>query len=110
MKRYGYARVSTEGQTNDPQLLSLRREGLSDDMITQDIISGSVPAMSRPGMSSLLKMLEAGDSLIAAKLDRLGRGTVDVIGLIRILNERCINLRILNIGVETNTPNGRLFL
>ncbi|MFT8921115.1 recombinase family protein [Acetobacter sp.] len=110
MKRYGYARVSTEGQTNDPQLLSLRREGLSDDMITQDIISGGVPAMSRPGMSSLLKMLEAGDSLIAAKLDRLGRDTVDVIGLIRILNERCINLRILNIGVETNTPNGRLFL
>lgn len=110
MKRYGYARVSTEGQTNDPQLLSLRREGLSDDMITQDIISGSVPAMSRPGMSSLLKMLEAGDSLIAAKLDRLGRDTLDVIGLIRTLNKRSINLRILNIGVETNTPNGRLFL
>ncbi|MBV1834438.1 recombinase family protein [Komagataeibacter pomaceti] len=110
MKRYGYARVSTEGQTNDPQILSLRREGLSDDMITQDIISGGVPALSRPGMSSLLKTLEAGDSLVAAKLDRLGRDTVDVIGLIRILNDRSINLRILNIGVETNTPNGRLFL
>lgn len=110
MKRYGYARVSTEGQTNDPQILSLLREGLSDDMITQDIISGGVPALSRPGMSSLLKMLVAGDSLVAAKLDRLGRDTVDVIGLIRILNDRSINLRILNIGVETNTPNGRLFL
>ncbi|WP_144880192.1 recombinase family protein [Gluconacetobacter diazotrophicus] len=110
MKRYGYARVSTEGQTNDPQILSLLREGLSDDMITKDIISGGVPALSRPGMSSLLKTLEAGDSLVAAKLDRLGRDTVDVIGLIRILNDRAINLRILNIGVETNTPNGRLFL
>lgn len=110
MKRYGYARVSTEGQTNDAQILSLLREGLSDDMITKDIISGGVPALSRPGMSSLLKTLEAGDSLVAAKLDRLGRDTVDVIGLIRILNDRAINLRILNIGVETNTPNGRLFL
>ncbi|NHO30916.1 recombinase family protein, partial [Acetobacter farinalis] len=86
MKRYGYARVSTEGQTNDAQILSLLREGLSDDMITKDIISGGVPALSRPGMSSLLKTLEAGDSLVAAKLDRLGRDTVDVIGLIRILN------------------------
>lgn len=110
MRRYGYARVSTGEQTNDPQIIALRREGLSDDMITQDIISGGVPALSRPGMSSLLKMLEAGDSLVAAKLDRLGRDTVDVIGLIRILNDRRINLRILNIGVETNTPNGRLFL
>ncbi|GBQ31309.1 DNA-invertase [Gluconacetobacter sacchari DSM 12717] len=79
-------------------------------MITQDIISGGVPALSRPGMSSLLRTLEAGDSLVAAKLDRLGRDTADVIGLIRILNARSINLRILNVGVETNTPNGRLFL
>ncbi|MBB2164643.1 recombinase family protein [Gluconacetobacter sp. 1b LMG 1731] len=110
MRRFGYARVSTEGQTNDPQILSLRREGLSDDMIIQDIISGGVPALSRPGMSSLLRILKSGDSLVAAKLDRLGRDTVDVIGLIRILNDRAINLRILNIGVETNTPNGRLFL
>ncbi|WP_239641566.1 recombinase family protein [Acidomonas methanolica] len=110
MRRYGYARVSTGEQTNDPQIIALRREGLSDDMIVQDVVSGGVPALSRPGMSSLLKMLEAGDSLVAAKLDRLGRDTVDVIGLIRILNDRSINLRILNIGVETNTPNGRLFL
>ncbi|MCP1244196.1 recombinase family protein [Acetobacter lambici] len=40
----------------------------------------------------------------------MGRDTLDVIGLIRTLNKRSINLRILNIGVETNTPNGRLFL
>ena len=33
-----------------------------------------------------------------------------MIGLIRTLNKRSINLRILNIGVETNTPNGQLFL
>jgi DNA invertase Pin-like site-specific DNA recombinase len=110
MRRYGYARVSTGDQTNDPQIVALRREGLSDDMIVQDTISGGVPALSRPGMASLLQSLMPGDSLIAAKLDRLGRDTLDVISLIRTLDKRSINLRILNIGVETNTPNGRLFL
>ncbi|MFT8507591.1 recombinase family protein [Acetobacter sp.] len=110
MQRYGYTRVSTNEQTNDPQVIALKREGLSEDMIVRDIISGGVPALSRPGMSSLLQSLQPGDSLIAAKLDRLGRDTLDVIGLIRTLNKRSINLRILNIGVETNTPNGRLFL
>ncbi|WP_307188409.1 recombinase family protein, partial [Acetobacter syzygii] len=110
MRRFGYVRVSTGEQTNDPQIIALRREGLSDDMIVQDTISGGVPALARPGMASLLQSLRPGDSLIAAKLDRLGRDTLDVIGLIRTLNKRSINLRILNIGVETNTPNGRLFL
>ncbi|MFT8371971.1 recombinase family protein [Acetobacter fabarum] len=110
MRRFGYVRVSTGEQTNDPQIIALRREGLSDDMIVQDTISGGVPAFARPGMASLLQSLRPGDSLIAAKLDRLGRDTLDVIGLIRTLNKRSINLRILNIGVETNTPNGRLFL
>nr|WP_301272816.1 recombinase family protein [Acetobacter orientalis] len=86
-RRFGYARVSTESQTNDLQILALRREGLPDDMIVQDTISGGVPAISRPGMAALLKTLEAGDSLVAAKLDRLGRDTADVIGLIRILRD-----------------------
>ncbi|MBB6457540.1 MULTISPECIES: recombinase family protein [Acetobacter] len=108
--RYGYARVSTDHQSTDAQLTVLRHEGLTDDQITQDVISGGVPALMRPGMSSLLERLQEGDHLIAAKLDRLGRDTIDVMGLIRILNERRINLRILNIGIETNTPNGRLFL
>lgn len=108
--RYGYVRVSTDHQTNDPQILALRREGLADDQIVQDVISGGVPALARPGMSGLIDQLQPGDSLVAAKLDRLGRDTIDVMGLIRTLNDRQINLRILNIGIETNTPNGRLFL
>ncbi|MBB2154801.1 recombinase family protein [Gluconacetobacter diazotrophicus] len=110
MRRFGYARVSTDHQSNDAQIIALRHEGLADDQITQDVISGGVPALSRPGMAALLNAIQPGDHLIAAKLDRLGRDTVDVMGLIRILNERRINLRILNIGVETDTPNGRLFL
>lgn len=108
MARYGYARISTDEQTHDPQVLELKREGLEE--IITDTLSGRIPAVERPGLSSLLKRLVKGDSVVVAKLDRLGRDTVDVMGLVRNLTEQGVRVRILNIGVETGTPNGQLFL
>ncbi|MDN7352643.1 recombinase family protein [Acetobacter senegalensis] len=72
--------------------------------------AGIPSAPKAPPSVFRIQSLQPGDSLLAAKSDRLGRDTLDVIGLIRTLNKRSINLRILNIGVETNTSNGRLFL
>ena len=108
MVRYGYARISTEDQKHDPQLVELKREGLEE--IVMDTVSGRIPAVERPGLSALLQRLVAGDSLIVARLDRLGRDTVDVMGLVKNLTDRGIRTRILNIGIETGTPNGQLFL
>ena len=64
--------------SENQQIIALRREGLSGDMIVQDTISGGVPALSRPDMASLLQSLMPGDSLIAAKLDRLRYGVSSV--------------------------------
>ncbi|OUJ04587.1 recombinase family protein [Acetobacter cibinongensis] len=108
MARYGYARISTDEQSHDPQLLELRREGLEE--IITDTISGRVPALERPGLSSLLNQLRQGDSMVVSRLDRLGRDTVDVMSLIGSLTENGVRVRILNIGIETGTPNGQLFL
>lgn len=108
MARYGYARVSTDTQTTEPQILALRNEGLEN--IVVETVSGSVPAHDRVELSSLLKTLQSGDSLTVARLDRLGRDTVDVLELVRLLDQRDIRLRILNLGIETGTSNGRLFL
>ncbi len=108
MARYGYARVSTDAQVNDPQIFALQSEGV--ETIVTEVISGSVPARVRPQLSELLGKLKRGDSLVIARLDRLGRDTVDVLNLLRILDEEGIRVRILNIGAETGTPNGRMFL
>lgn len=85
MARYGYARISTDEQSHDPQLLELRREGLEE--IITDTVSGRIPAVERPGLSGLLNQLGQGDSMVVARLDRLGRDTVDVMGLVRSLTE-----------------------
>lgn len=42
MARYGYARVSTDVQVNDPQIFALQSEGV--ETIVTEVISGSVPA------------------------------------------------------------------
>ncbi len=108
MTRYGYARVSTDEQTHDPQLLALEREGVRE--IVLDTVSGGVPAASRPGLSGLLAKLQPGDSLVAARLDRLGRTMLDVMGLVGTLVERQVRVRLLDVGIETGTANGQLFL
>jgi len=108
MTRYGYARISTDEQTHDPQLVALEREGVQE--IVLDTVSGGVPAASRPGLSGLLAKLQRGDSLVAARLDRLGRTMLDVMGLVGTLVERHVRVRLLDVGIETGTANGQLFL
>ncbi|GAA3660836.1 MULTISPECIES: recombinase family protein [Acetobacter] len=106
--RYGYARVSTEDQVNEPQILALQREGI--ETIITEVVSGAVPARARLELSTLLGRLGQGDSLVVARLDRLGRDTMDVLALLRELDAQGIRVRILNVGAETGTANGRMFL
>ncbi|WP_238332721.1 recombinase family protein [Acetobacter sp. DmW_136] len=68
---YGYARVSTDDQTNDPQIKELARYGLTSHTIRTEKISGSVLANRRPVLSGLLKALRKVDTLTVVKLDRL---------------------------------------
>lgn len=85
---YGYARVSTEDQTNDGQTDDLTAAGIQLENIVSEKVSGGVRAAARPGLSGLLDRLEEGDTLTVTKLDRLGRDAPDTLSLIRDLRER----------------------
>ncbi|RUT25690.1 DNA resolvase [Asaia sp. W19] len=108
MARYGYARVSTDMQSVDAQLPALEAEKL--DMIFVETVSGAVPARERPVLASLLDRLQPHDSLVVVRLDRLGRDAIDMLQLVSALDERNVRVRILSLGIETGTANGRLFL
>ncbi|MFC0510699.1 recombinase family protein [Asaia spathodeae] len=108
MARYGYARVSTDMQSVDAQLPALEAEKL--DMIFVETVSGAVPARERPVLASLLDRLQPDDSLVVVRLDRLGRDAIDMLQLVSALDERNVRVRILALGIETGTANGRLFL
>lgn len=122
MAAYGYARVSTADQATDDRtsLDSQRRriEGLAlaaDLSLTQVFIepavSGSKPFRERPEGSRLWGLLQDGDSLIAAKLDRLFRSAGDALATADELKKRGVALYILDMGIEpvTGTGAARMF-
>jgi putative DNA-invertase from lambdoid prophage Rac len=86
---YGYGRVSTTDQTTENQRVELTAAGFNIPSTRwfADTISGKVPASERPQFAKLLDKLEAGDTLVVAKLDRLGRDMIDVMQTLRKLEE-----------------------
>lgn len=79
-KLIGYARVSTKLQDADRQIGDLLAAGVRrDDLYTDHGVSGA--RASRPAFSRALDALHEGDTLVITTLDRLGRSTVNMLGL-----------------------------
>lgn len=104
MAEYIYCRVSTDGQTTDPQMLALKKR-YPHAHVVSEVASG---AKSRPILKALQGQLQDGDVLIVAALDRLGRRTSEVLALIEDLDGRGVILKSEREGVDYSTPVGRL--
>ena len=102
----GYARVSTTGQDLDAQLAALTAAGVEADRVFTDKLSGSAKT-DRPGLAAMLDYARAGDAVVVAAIDRLGRSVAEVTRTIADLGERRIILRALRESIDTATPTGR---
>lgn len=106
-KLIGYARVSTIEQDVRMQLDALEKVGCLKNNIFVDHISGS--RADRPGLEKCLANLEAGDTLIVWRLDRLGRSMSHLVSFVEQLRERNIAFRSLCDGaIDTTTASGEL--
>lgn len=105
-KLIGYARVSTQDQKFSLQIDALKKEGIHEQDIYQDKISGS--KKDRPGLNQCLKSLKAGDTLVVWKLDRLGRSLQDLIQIVQGLKKRGVNFRSITESIDTSSPGGNL--
>lgn len=103
----GYARVSTDDQTLDPQLDALRAAGC-EKIFSDEGISGAT--RRRRGLDKALATLTAGDVLVVWKLDRLGRSLLHLIETVTALGERRIDFRSLTEAIDTANAGGRLML
>lgn len=101
--KIGYARVSTDDQKADLQIDALKKAGC--DRIFADKASGA--NAKRPELAKCLKILNAGDTLIVWKLDRLGRSLHQLIGLLDELKAKDIGFYSLTEAIDTTTPTGR---
>ncbi len=103
---HGYARVSTGEQTLESQLRALRAAGCAT--VAEETASGGDPA--RPVLTALLDRMNAGDTLVVVRLDRLGRSLLHLLETINGLHERGVHFRSLGDPVDTASPQGRFTL
>lgn len=106
--RVGYGRVSTLDQHPESQRDALVAAGIAETEIFVDKMSGKLA--SRPELDkALLCANRPGDKLVITKLDRLGRSLKHLIELAERLQERGVELVVLDQGIDTSTPVGRMF-
>lgn len=105
----GYARVSTryqekDGNSLDAQEHQLRAAGAR--IVYRESHTGAT--LDRPVFNELKCALEAGDTLMITKLDRLARSASQGIALIDRLLDHGIKVHVLNMGLMDSTPTGKL--
>ena len=107
MPVYGYARVSTVGQTLADQDAKLTKAGAVK--VYRETASGA--KTDRPVLTKLLKRLEPGDTLLITRLDRLARSTRDLLNVLDQIAQAGAKFKSLaDTWADTTTPHGRLIL
>ncbi len=108
--RYGYARVSTRGQLKGNSLAEQSQQlmDIGCDEVIEEQYTGTT--MERPQLETLLTRLNAGDTLMVTKLDRLARSATEGANIIKKLTDKGIRVNILNMGEVDERPQGRLML
>lgn len=103
----GYSRTSTVDQKYGltAQIEALESEGV-EKIFSEQVSSVAI----RPELESAIDFCREGDVLVVTKLDRLARSIHDLWKIVNRLEEKKVELRILDLNMDTSTPTGRLML
>jgi DNA invertase Pin-like site-specific DNA recombinase len=104
---YGYARVSTDGQSVDAQVRALRTAGARQ--VFREVASGV--KTDRSQLRRALDRLDADDVLMVTRLDRMARSTRDLLNTLAGIAAKEAGFRSLgDTWADTTTAHGRLML
>lgn len=104
-RKIGYVRVSDKDQSEALQIDALTAAGC-DAIFGDHGVSGAIK--TRVGLDDMLASLEAGDTLVVWKLDRLGRSTIHLLQLLSDLRDRGVDFQAITQGIDTTTAVGRM--
>src|SRR5215472_4480304 len=105
--KYGYARVSTDGQSVAAQVTALKAAGTTK--VFREVASGA--KTDRAQLRKAIAALGAGDVLMVTRLDRLARSTRDLLNTLAAITGKKAGFRSLgDAWADTTTPHGRLML
>ncbi len=110
-----YARVSTEKQTSENQLIELRSlcDRLGYQVYQEYVdngISGAKGRNDRPALDAMLKAATQRkfDMVMCWSIDRLGRSLQNLVEILNELQALGIDLYFQQQGMDTSTPSGRM--
>ena len=110
-----YARVSTDKQTCDNQLIELRAVAeICGYTIVQEFvdsgISGAKGRADRPALDAMMKASNRRnfDMILVWSIDRLGRSLQNLVELLNDLQSMKVDLMFLQQGMDTSTSSGRM--
>ncbi len=106
LRLVGYARVSTEDQGTDPQLVELRAAGCA--LVHEEHASGA--DRTRPVLARVLRDIRPGETLVVVRLDRLARSVAHLLSVIEQLEAKGAHFRSLRDPIDTTTPQGMFSL
>lgn len=103
----GYARTSTVEQSAglESQVQELDKSGCKK--IYKEQVSSQA---KRIKLLAALDFVREGDVFVVTKLDRLARSMKDLMNILDTLSQKGVAVRILNLGLDTQTPTGKLIL
>jgi DNA invertase Pin-like site-specific DNA recombinase len=103
----GYCRTSTVEQTAgfEAQLKELNAAGC--EKVYKEQVSS---VAERAQLQAALEFVREGDTFTVTKIDRLARSITNLLEIIQALERKKVAVRILNLGMDTNTPTGKLIL
>jgi DNA invertase Pin-like site-specific DNA recombinase len=105
--KYGYTRVSTDGQSVDAQVRQLTKAGCKK--VFRETASGA--KTDRAELLKALAKLNDGDVLMVTRLDRLARSTRDLLNTLASITDKRAGFRSLgDTWADTTTSHGRLML
>ena len=88
---YGYARVSTDGQSVEERVHALR--AAKCDHVFREVASGA--KTDRSNLRRVLDRLAAGDVLVVTRLDRLARSTRELLNILAAMTAKEAGFRSL---------------
>lgn len=100
----GYARVSTNYQKLESQLNSLTQFGC--EKIYREKISDA--SSKRTEMESAIDFVREGDVFVCTRLDRIARSMPDLVRITEQLNNKNVQLIILEQNIDTRNISGKL--
>ena len=103
----GYARTSTTEQVAGFEAQERDLKTIGAERVFSEQVS-SIGA--RPELEAALAYIRDGDVFAVTKLDRLARSVANLLEIVIRIEAKGATLRILNLGLDTATPTGKLML